>query len=526
MTRIYTLAARQISSGARGRGLGWSRGATAAAALCTLAACKDPTVPNYQSPSIDPTTQSAIQQQITGIISATRGSTATGTDLFYFIQLMSSFGRDAGNFTNTDSRYVTEWLGNGVPIPNSDFYGTVVWDNEFRIAKNADLILTNLPGVSPAYTAAQANLIAGIAQTWKAYNFMLIAETRDTNGVPVAGITLPSTQTAPILCNKDVWAYIVSVLDSAETDLNAGKPASGTGPLPVTLPPGFDGASLAGPSTTPGTFAGFNRALRAKAGLEYAYAIARSAGGSAPTPTTPGTPDAAQLTAADNAAKASFIFNNGTVEYAQTAPTNYIDPLGVYHSFSGASGDQANPVFSGLTYMFVLNAADSEIKADPRAGKIVTNPSSPGQPSLNSPVCGAPAGTPCTEGPTIGTYPGATSPIPIVRNEDMVLLDAAIQLGLGNDAQAVTLINNVRTFVGAPTVSPAGYVNIRNQLLTEFRASNLLESGEYRTIMIRNYGVAEQYTTTWGTADLHTMVEPIPIGDVSARNGNLSKQCN
>jgi hypothetical protein len=494
--------------------------------LLALAACKDPAVPNYQSPTIDPTTQSAIQQQVTGIFSGTRGSTATGTDLFYYIQAMSSFGRDAGNFTNTDSRYLTEWLGNGVAIPNSDFYGTVVWDNEFRVAKSADLILTNLPSVSPAYSASDANLITGVVQTWKAYNFMLIAETRDTNGVPVAGITQSATQAAPILCNKDVWAYIVAVLDSAETALVAGSPKSGTGPLPVSLPPGFNGASLAGPSTTPGTFAGFNRALRAKAGLEYAYAIARSSAASAPAPSSPGVPDAAALNAADAAAKASFIFNNGTVEYVQLTATNYIDPFGVYHSFSGASGDQANPVFSGLTYMFVLNEAQTAILSDPRAGKLITNPSSPGQPSMNAVVCGAAGGSPCLAGPTIGTYPSASSPIPIVRNEDMVLLDAAIQLGLGNTAQAVTLINAVRTAAGAASVNPAGYPNVRDQLLLEFRASNMLESGEYRTILIRDYGLIDQSTTTWGKADLHTTVEPIPIGDVSARNGNLSLTCN
>jgi hypothetical protein len=474
-------------------------------------------VPNYQSPTIDPTTQSAIQQQVMGIISTTRGSTETGTDLLYYIQAMSSFGRDVGVFTNTDSRFITEWLGNGIPIYNSDFYGGVVWDNEFRVAKAANLILTNLPGVSPAYSAKDASLIEGVVQTWKAYNFMLLAETRDTNGVPVAGITEPVGQVAPILCNKLVWASIVSLLDSGEAALDQGKPASGTGPLPVSLPPGFNSASLAGPSTTPGTFAGFNRALRAKAGLEYAYAIARSAAGSAPTPTTAGSPDAAALMSADGAAKASFIYNGGTVEYVQLTPTNYTDPLGVYHSFSGASGDQPNPAFGGLTYIFVLNAADSEIINDPRAGKIITNSSAPGQSSYNSIV---------SNQLTIGTYLTASSPIPIVRNEDVVLLEAAIQLGLGNGAQAVALINAVRSAAGAPAVAPSGYVAIRNQLLTEFRASNLYESGEYRTIMIRNYGLESQYTSTWGKDDLHTMVEPIPVTDNNARHGNITPQCN
>ncbi len=58
------------------------------------------------------------------------------------------------------------------------------------------------------------------------------------------------------------------MLDSGEEDLDTG-PAGETGPLPVILPPGFDGGEPGRTSEPAGTFAGFNRALRAKAGLEY-----------------------------------------------------------------------------------------------------------------------------------------------------------------------------------------------------------------------------------------------------------------
>jgi starch-binding outer membrane protein, SusD/RagB family len=492
-------------------------GTLLAAAVFGLAACKDPAVPFYQSPNINPTSAAGIQQIVTGVFSGTRGSTApgeTGTDLFYYIQAMSSFARDAGNFTNTDSRYLTEWLGDGVPIPNSDFYGTVVWDNMFRIAKNAQLAIDNVPKVTPAYTASDANAIIGIMQTMKAYNFMLLADTRDTLGVPLAGITMPAGQLAPILCNKDVWAGIVAILDSGEANLVAATP----GPLPVVLPTGFNAASLAGPPTSAGTFAGFNRALRAKAGLEYAYAVARASSGTAPTSTTPGTPLASALTSADSAATASFLFNAGTVGYVQTTATSFADPLAVYHSFSGASGDQPNPIQGSLTTTFVLNAADSDIMTDPRAGKIMASSATPGQSAIDT--------TAATMALTIGTYQSPSSPIPIIRNEELVLIDAAIQLGLGQNANAVTLINAVRTAAGAAPVAPAGYVAIRDQLLHEFRASNILESGEDRAIMIRNYGLAVQLLTTWGSTDLHTMVLPIPVGEASARGNNLTPSCS
>ncbi len=230
-------------------------------------------------------------------------------------------------------------------------------------------------------------------------------------------------------------------------------------------------------------------------------------------------PNVPALASADSAAKATFIFNGGAVEYVQTTPADYGDPLGVYHSFSGASGDQPNPYFEGVTSMFVMDNADSEIiadAADRRAGKIITNFAPPGQTNYNSVV---------KLQQTIGTYPAATSPMPIVRNEDMVLVDAAIQLGLGNSASAISLMNAVRAAAGTTPVTPVGFAAIRAQLLHEFRALNLLETGEYRTIMIRNYGVEMQYTTTWKN-DTHAMIEPIPVADNSARNGNITPQCN
>ena len=50
-------------------------------------------------------------------------------------------------------------------------------------------------------------------------------ETRnDTNGVPIFGFAAPPATPAPILCIRDVWKGIAAMLDSAESDLDAGAP--------------------------------------------------------------------------------------------------------------------------------------------------------------------------------------------------------------------------------------------------------------------------------------------------------------
>jgi starch-binding outer membrane protein, SusD/RagB family len=483
--------------------------------LMGLAACKDTAVPNFRSPQINPESPSGIQFLVTGVVANSRA------DIGQDILSLSGFSREIGVFTTTDSRFITEWMGDGNIIPNSDFYGGGGWSAEFQNAKDADAIIQDLPKVTPAYSASDASLITGVMKTFEAYNMMLVAETRDTNGVPIFGFAAPPATPAPILCVKDVWKGIAAMLDSAEADLDAGAP----GALPISLPPGYAAASAAGPSGTAGTFAGFNRALAAYAKLQYAYATTRSpGGGAAATPTTPGAPLMSALVAADSAVHASNLYNPA----ALTPPTagDFTDPLAVYHNFSSTSGDLDNPVTFAVgqtTTVFVLDTVAAEITAggDLRGTKLIVNTSAPN--SEAGPVANAQAANDIT----IGFYESASSPVPIIRNEELVLIEAAIQLGEGNLANAVTSINAIRANVGnvPPYAGAMTYTAVRDQLLHEMRASNIGEPGEERIMAVRNYGLQTLQTTTWGSTDTHATLLPIPIQESGPRNGNITPSC-
>ncbi len=255
-----------------------------------LTACKDSNVPYLTAPTSVAATPVGVQMPSPGC------SARPGTTLATMSSFLSTFSRDAANFTNTEPRFITEGMGL-IPISNTDqFFSSSIWDGEFRNAKFANQIVSALPTVTPAFTANQVSAITGITQTMKALQFIMLAETRDTLGVSVYSIDATSVQ--PVFCNKDVWKYIVALLDSGNAELQAAGP----NPLPVSLPPGFTSVSAtAAPSTTAGSFAAFNRALAGKAGLELAYATARNAAGTSPTPTTAGTPDAMALTHAPTA---------------------------------------------------------------------------------------------------------------------------------------------------------------------------------------------------------------------------------
>lgn len=460
-------------------------------------ACDTPTVPNFASPNPDVTTRAGLQTLVTGLFGGTR------IDLVWIITEMASFARDAGNFTNTDPRFITEFLGDGTPVSNSDF-GTFGWNNEFQMVRTADSILAALPGVkSPtAYSAGQRAQITGVVQTIKALNYMYLAEQRDTSGVPIGGDKLNDLGApAPILCNKDVWSAIVAILDSANTALNVDP----SDPLAITLPGGFSAVSA-----TAGSFAAFNRALAGKANLELAYAIARSSSVTAPTFTSAGAPDHNALMRADSAIAASALYQPGALTPPAAGP--FADPIAVYHSFSGTSGDVQNPVNSEIGTLRLMNefVAAVDTASDLRwKAKVIVNSSPPQQQGYSG--VSAPF--------IIDFYPGVGSPIPIVRNEELVLVRAQIRLGLGDLPGAWNLINAVRTQVGglpAATTS-TDYATTRDALMREQRISTVLESSSDRAIAIRMYGLAAVADTTWGTNDTHATLMPVPIAELAGR---------
>src|SRR5581483_11474699 len=278
-------------------------------------------------------------------------------------------------------------------------------------------------------------------------------------------------------------------LDSANAALNL---ASGI-PLPIALPSGFASVSaMAGPSTSPGAFAAFNRALAGKAGLELAYAIAR-AGAGAPTSLTSGAPDPAALARADSALRASALFNPSAITTPSPNGFSTADPYGVYYVWSGQSGDMRNPVLdNGGTYAVLWDfVTDVDTLNDARwHAKFALNPNQVQEQAFAA-----------IASPYVYTYYGsAAAPIPIVRDEELTLVEAQVQIGLGQYAQALSLINMVHQQAGGfatPLTVPPDYVHVRDALLKEQRIATVFESSGDRPIALRMYGLAAVADTTW-----------------------------
>ena len=497
-----------------------------AATLPLLAACKDNNIPFYTAPTSVSASPAGVQNAVTGLLGAFRIDMGT-----FVITVSAGYARDGAVFTNTEPRTVTYPLGVAA-TPNTS---GGVWPQEYQNIRQAEEILATIPNVSPAYSNAQAASLTGIVQTFEAYGYMLLAESHDTNGI---AILPPGTLTSPppAICNKDAWAYIVALLDSANTQLVT---AGATAP-PIALPTGMAGVGVSsGPGKKSGSFASFNRALTVKALLELAYAKARTPthGPNAPTPATPGHPDAAAVARALALLDSTAMFDASGALLAPTSAGGFTASAStVTHDFSGASGDVVNPIQGQIGTEAQLNdfVANVDTAHDLRfKAKFIVNPN-PVQQQFYNPVANETVG-----GKTFSWLyymsPSPGSTIPIIRSEGLTLMAAQIHLATGDLAGAVALANQVRTTVGglAAGTPTLDYVHVRDFIMKEQRISMTWEASADRTIAIRMYGLAATADTTWlhedpnvTTGDEHTTVNPIPSGELNGRGGSFTTTCN
>jgi hypothetical protein len=485
------------------------------------AACSDTAVPYYDAPTSISNSPTGIQNAVTGLFSGMRN------DVYYFANIEASFGRDVFWFV-TSAPPVLTIPGGLSPVAPGNFTFNNGWDNEYQMIRAANTIISNLPKVS-SYSAAQQAAVAGVAQTEKALAFMYLAETRDTIGIPL--YSMDGNPSDPPYCNMDVWRYIVALLDSGLADLDQAGPI----PLPIALPPGFAAVSqAASPSTATGSFAAFNRALAGKAGLELAYAIARNSPATHPTPASAGSPDLGALGRADSAVTASALYNLAAIAPPSAGPFQP-GPYIVYSDYSGASGDLPNAIFNAY---FNYNALwdlqfDVDTLNDLRwKAKFVPDPN-PVQIAQYAGVSDAKNFLP---------YSSVAAPIPIIRAEGLALVRAQIQLGLGNFAAAINLINTVHQqaggFAGPLTIAPT-YTAVRDSLLKEQRISMVQEVSGDRMIALRMYHLEAVADTTWqatsgpdavvanalGATDYHTTVTSFPTSEADQRGGAWTLSC-
>lgn len=429
-----------------------------------VAGCTDATIPDLNNPSIEGMTNNPTRAQVqalaTGVVMGNR------TSLGPQIRDLEIIGRDAYNLDAADPRWVSELL---IQLDPGGF-GAAHWTQRYRTIKGANVMIASVATAS-ALSAAEKAAATGFAQTIKAYDLLSVVETRDVAGMAEdAGAS--TDELAPLLCRAPALARVSTLLDEAQTNLAAGGSS-----FPFVLPSGFDGFN------TPSSFIRFNRALKARAEIYR------------------GPSDNAAYTRALTALGQSFVDTTASLD------------LGVYHVYSLAAGDVANPLYQDpATTNF---RAHPSVRSQAEAGDLrVARKTAIGTTKTYQGVGSDIIFT---------VYSGPTSPIPIIRNEELILLRAQANLGLNNLAAASRDINTIRVKSGglAPRVH-ATVGDALNDLLQQKRYSLLFESGS-RWIDARLYGRLNQLPIDISGHRVHPNYD-IPQDEVLARGGAATCQ--
>jgi starch-binding outer membrane protein, SusD/RagB family len=399
-----------------------------AVAVIGIGAC-DYDIQNPNSPSVigeDPT-PSQVAAAATGILIATR------VDLADWALDGGIFGREAYRIDPADPRFVQEMM-QGPLDPGSRAFGGDHWLEPYAAIRSVNDLLAVI-GTATLLTAEQQNAVSGFARTLQAYNFIIVLNSHSQDQIPIDVGTDPSAPPAPFVTNAAAWDHVITLLDQGATELQGAA-------FPFDLPPGFTGFD------TPATFLLFNRALRAR------VAVYRG----------------------DFAGALTFLSQSFL---NPAAPLE----LGVYMDYGTGAGDLANPLAidpqTGENFGHPTLETQAQLQVDGVSRdrryltKLVKRPPRSGGTTNTVPVQQLSS--------DLGwiRYPSPSTPIPLIKNEELILLRAEANLGLNNPGAAVPDIDLVRTASGGlPAYSgPVDQLSVLAELLYNKRYSLLFEGG-------------------------------------------------
>ena len=375
----------------------------------------------------------------------------------------SIIGRDGYRFDGSEPRYTSEALTGALDA--GGFIGGSQWVPLYRNIRSANELLTYV-GTSQALSATEISAVVGFARTMQALDFLniLVAHTQDS--IPIAvGIDVTAPP-APFVTQALAYDHVENLLDSALTDLQA----AGSTAFPFPLSSGFSGFD------TPTEFSKVNRALRARVDVyrqNWAQALTDLA--------------------------ASFV--------------DTLVPLGtgVYLIYSAGSGEVTN----SLNQNTAENFAHPQLRdsAQLQTGGVLQDARFLSKTFVRT----AQTTSGLTSDLGWSVYPGPSSAIPIIRNEELVLLRAEANMQLNNLSAALDDINFVHTTSGGLPALPAFGSQAAgiDALLYERRYSLLFEWG-HRWVDMRRYNRLGQLAID-RPGDVVYSTFPIPTDEVLPR---------
>jgi len=431
---------------------------------------------NITNPNLPPVigpnaTQARVASAVAGVLIGAR------TDMANWVLKSSIFGREGYRIDVADPRFITELL-QGPLDPSNAAFGGGQWPAEYATIRSGYNILNVLS--SAQLTAAEKNGVQGVVQTMQAFVYIIVLDAHTEDSIPI-DVNHPVTDPpAPFVTNQVAWAHVATLLDSAATALGAAG-----GSFAIPLPNGLADFS------TPATFLQLNRALLARVDAYRASAFAQPA-----------------------------LYDSVLTALGQSfVDTTKAMDLGAAFDYGTGQGDIANPLFQAVTsaiqvaHRSVQDSVENKVDLTPdnRYLAKVTD--------RGSQLCG---GTPalCSSLSWI-RYRSPTAPIPLIRNEELILLRAEANnfKTVRNAPAAAADINAIRVRSGGLTsdagLAAASADSVKGVLLRERKYSLLFEG--HRWVDMRRLGRFTDILIDRPTKDKRFLTLPIPLFEVQPR---------
>ncbi len=352
-----------------------------------IASCDIDDLANPNGSSIEgfqDASRSALQTLVTGSEDLLR------QDFGFYYDVTSIIGRDYYFFTGSDPRYTGEILGKGdAMLDNAGFYGNRPYSGRYRTIKNLN-VLIDATNNSTLITQEEANAYLGFAKTIQAHEYLLALNLQFQNGIRTDVSDVDNL--GPFVGYDQALTFIKGLLDEGNSNLTS---AGGT--FPFTL-----SAAMAD-FADPASFAQFNRGLSARVALyegNNGDALSRLAG--------------------------SFMDMAGDMD---KGPARF---------YSTAGGDFANNLFRVTDQPEAIIAHPTFVAdattGDARLSKVQRREATLTLDGLSGDY-------------DVVVFKSLNDFIPLMRNEELILISAEANIGTNNDA-AVTAINAVRNVAG------------------------------------------------------------------------------
>ena len=359
---------------------------------CEISPIDDPNNPSLEAISSN-ATLSEIQNVVTGSESGMR------EQLNQYYDAVSVVGREWYRFSGSDPRFTSDLLGKGnAVLDGNTFYTTQPFGARYRTIKNLNILIDAITNTKAITDPNQKRAGIAYAKTLQAYQLLMVLNQQYNNGVRV-DVKDPDNL-GPFLSKDASLAAIVSMLDEAYANLNNNNVDF---PFSSTLKARLPGDNVSAP--TPSDFALINRAIAARVYIykqDWANAL--------------------------TALNASFFNLNGDLK------------TGVYHIYSTDGGDLLNPVYfptnqSGETRVAQPNFITDAEAGDARLSKVSLRVDTAFQDGLSSTY-------------DVWVYKSNTDVVPIIRNEELILIYAELSAQNGSASDAVNALNIIRNAAG------------------------------------------------------------------------------